>query len=166
MIAVEEGLLPHERSRERADEVEEERRLMFVGLTRAEQELQISMAAYRDFRGQRKMTVPSPFLMEIPRGEMELREVEPVWGDSDYQTPIPAAPARPGPRPLSSIAGRLTTAAEMANGGSTAPGQSPMPFARGWSFGIPNTAWDAWWLSAAVVPAAPPRSISPPRPGR
>lgn len=121
LIAVEEGLLPHERSRERADEVEEERRLMFVGLTRAEQELQISMAAYRDFRGQRKMTVPSPFLMEIPRGEMELREVEPVWGDSDYQTPIPAAPARPGPRPLSSIAGRLTTAAEMANGGSTAP---------------------------------------------
>jgi DNA helicase-2/ATP-dependent DNA helicase PcrA len=74
LVAVEEGLLPHERSREHADQLEEERRLMFVGITRAQQRLEISRAQYRDFRGQRKMTVPSPFLMELPRSEMEVVE--------------------------------------------------------------------------------------------
>jgi DNA helicase-2/ATP-dependent DNA helicase PcrA len=72
LVAVEEGLLPHQRSKEDRNELEEERRLMFVGITRAQQELQISHAKYRDFRGQRKMTVPSCFLMELPRTEMEV----------------------------------------------------------------------------------------------
>ncbi len=72
LIAVEEGLLPHERSREHPEQLEEERRLMFVGITRAQQELQLSTARYRDFRGQRKLTIPSSFLMELPREEMEL----------------------------------------------------------------------------------------------
>ncbi|MBC7336625.1 MAG: ATP-binding domain-containing protein, partial [Clostridia bacterium] len=56
LVACEQGILPHERSRNDMDELEEERRLMFVGITRAKQELQISMAEYRDFRGQRKLT--------------------------------------------------------------------------------------------------------------
>jgi DNA helicase-2/ATP-dependent DNA helicase PcrA len=73
LVAVEEGLLPHERSKESLSELEEERRLMFVGITRAQQELQISHAKYRDFRGQRKMTVPSCFLMELPRLEMDVQ---------------------------------------------------------------------------------------------
>jgi len=75
LTAVEEGLLPHERSRQREPDLEEERRLMFVGITRAQQELQLSMARYRDYRGQRKMTVPSSFLMELPREEMELTDL-------------------------------------------------------------------------------------------
>ena len=70
IVAVEEGLLPHERSQPAPDQVEEERRLIFVGITRAQEELQISTAAERDFRGLRKLTVPSPFLMELPRAEM------------------------------------------------------------------------------------------------
>ena len=70
IVAVEEGLLPHQRSQSAPDQVEEERRLFFVGITRAQQELQISMAQYRDFRGLRKLTVPSSFLMELPLGEM------------------------------------------------------------------------------------------------
>ena len=72
LTAVEEGILPHERSREHPEQLEEERRLMFVGMTRAQQELQLSMARYRDFRGQRKPTIPSSFLMELPRTEMDL----------------------------------------------------------------------------------------------
>ena len=72
MVAVEEGLLPHERSAESPGELEEERRLMFVGITRARQELQISRAVYRDFRGRRRMPVPSRFLLELPREDMEI----------------------------------------------------------------------------------------------
>jgi DNA helicase II / ATP-dependent DNA helicase PcrA len=72
LVAVEHGLLPHERSTNDEAQMEEERRLAFVGITRARDELQLSYAVERDFRGQRRYTVPSSFLMEIPRDEMEL----------------------------------------------------------------------------------------------
>jgi DNA helicase-2/ATP-dependent DNA helicase PcrA len=74
IVAVEEGVLPHERVGRHPDELEEERRLAFVGITRAKEELQLSYAVMRDYRGQRRHTVPSSFLMEMPRGEMELRD--------------------------------------------------------------------------------------------
>jgi DNA helicase-2/ATP-dependent DNA helicase PcrA len=48
--------------------------LLFVGITRAQQELQLSYARYRDYRGQQAPTVPSAFLLELPRGQMELFE--------------------------------------------------------------------------------------------
>jgi DNA helicase-2/ATP-dependent DNA helicase PcrA len=76
LVAVEEGLLPHERSRGQAEQLEEERRLMFVGITRAQQRLQISLAQYRDFRGERKPVIPSSFLMDLPRGEMAVQQPE------------------------------------------------------------------------------------------
>jgi DNA helicase-2/ATP-dependent DNA helicase PcrA len=74
IVAVEEGLLPHERSREQLDQVEEERRLLFVGITRAEAELEISHAIYREFRGAQRMCIPSQFLMDLPRDEMDVNE--------------------------------------------------------------------------------------------
>jgi DNA helicase-2/ATP-dependent DNA helicase PcrA len=72
IVAVEDGVLPHERVGQHPDELEEERRLAFVGITRAKEELQLSYAVTRDFRGVRRRTIPSSFLMEMPREEMEL----------------------------------------------------------------------------------------------
>jgi len=74
IVACEHGILPHERSLQDEDKMEEERRLLFVGLTRAEQELQLSYAHYRMFRGQNAPTVPSSFLMELPRDEMQVND--------------------------------------------------------------------------------------------
>jgi DNA helicase-2/ATP-dependent DNA helicase PcrA len=68
MLAVEQGILPHERSLSREDEVEEERRLAFVGMTRAKEELYLCHVRYRDFRGQTLYAVPSMFLAELPEG--------------------------------------------------------------------------------------------------
>ncbi len=66
IVGVEEGLLPHERSStEDEDELEEERRLLFVGITRAKSGLQISCAKYRKIRGQQLRTIPSRFLFEL-----------------------------------------------------------------------------------------------------
>ena len=72
IVAVEDGVLPHERVGQHPDELEEERRLAFVGITRAKEELQLSYAVTRDFRGVRRRTIPSSFLMEMPRDEMNL----------------------------------------------------------------------------------------------
>jgi DNA helicase-2/ATP-dependent DNA helicase PcrA len=76
IVAAEQGLLPHERSIADPAQFEEERRLLFVAITRARRALQISRARYRDFRGQVRMTVPSAFLMELPREQMEQVEWE------------------------------------------------------------------------------------------
>ena len=48
-----------------------------MGITRAQQELHLSLARYRDFRGQQRMTVPSQFLMDLPNEELEISE--PLW---------------------------------------------------------------------------------------
>jgi DNA helicase-2/ATP-dependent DNA helicase PcrA len=72
MPAVEQGLLPHERSKENKDEMEEERRLAFVGMTRAKEELYISHARSREFRGLTQYAVPSMFLDELPAQGIEL----------------------------------------------------------------------------------------------
>ncbi len=74
LMAVEDGILPHERSSSDPDQLEEERRLAFVGITRAEKELQLSHVLARDFRGQRQIAIPSSFLMELPRDEMNCAE--------------------------------------------------------------------------------------------
>jgi DNA helicase-2/ATP-dependent DNA helicase PcrA len=66
VLAVEEGLLPHERSMGREDEIEEERRLCFVGMTRAMKELYLCNARLREFRGQLNYAIPSSFLHELP----------------------------------------------------------------------------------------------------
>jgi DNA helicase-2/ATP-dependent DNA helicase PcrA len=85
IVATEDGLLPHERSKADLYDLEEERRLLFVGITRAEQELQLSLAQYRAFRGGSRPTIPSQFLMELPREEMELCEPAPYEVDDDLE---------------------------------------------------------------------------------
>jgi DNA helicase-2/ATP-dependent DNA helicase PcrA len=65
MVAVEQNLLPHERSLKDDADIEEERRLCFVGMTRAKEELFLSFAKTREFRGQTLYTIPSMFLDEL-----------------------------------------------------------------------------------------------------
>jgi DNA helicase-2/ATP-dependent DNA helicase PcrA len=66
LMAVEQGLLPHERSLANDEELEEERRLCFVGMTRAMKELYLCHARQREFRGQILYAIPSMFLDELP----------------------------------------------------------------------------------------------------
>jgi DNA helicase II / ATP-dependent DNA helicase PcrA len=71
VIAVEENILPHARTKEDPLAIEEERRLLFVGITRAKDHLQLSCAKSRGF-GNQGSGVPSSFLMELPRNEMSI----------------------------------------------------------------------------------------------
>jgi len=81
IVGVEHGLLPHERSTTNEDlnELEEERRLLFVGITRAKAQLHISHARYRTIRGQQLRTIPSQFLYELGPAVTEQTE-----GDQDF----------------------------------------------------------------------------------
>ena len=70
IIGLEEGLLPHSRSIQE-DGVEEERRLAYVGMTRAKERLYLSFAAQRSLYGSLMQNPPSRFLAELPQGELE-----------------------------------------------------------------------------------------------
>ncbi len=66
MVGMEEGILPHSRTiRETADEVDEERRLCYVGITRAQDELTLSLPLERMKWGKPRPTFPSRFLYEM-----------------------------------------------------------------------------------------------------
>lgn len=67
IVGLEENILPHERALRENNprELEEERRLLFVGITRAKQELILTRSAQREIRGQMQMTIPSLFLREL-----------------------------------------------------------------------------------------------------
>lgn len=109
IIGLETGLLPHERANGNQDEMEEERRLFFVGVTRAKTNLYISYARYRTTRGQFLRTIPSQFLYElganfvheVPEDDEEVHQCRlppaPRPSAAPRPQPAPAAPARPAP---------------------------------------------------------------------
>lgn len=66
LAGLEEGLFPHNRTLMNPKEVEEERRLCYVGITRAEKQLYLSNATTRTVFGKTNMYLPSRFLSEIP----------------------------------------------------------------------------------------------------
>ncbi|HVT81726.1 MAG TPA: UvrD-helicase domain-containing protein [Phycisphaerae bacterium] len=83
MVGMEDGLIPHARAvgfAANPDEMEEERRLAFVGITRAMKQLVMSNARYRMIRGQTERTIQSQFLGEI--SEECIEEID-LTGDDE-----------------------------------------------------------------------------------
>ena len=80
MVGMEEGLFPHQRSVADDNGLEEERRLAYVGMTRAMEKLNLSHAEVRRLHGQENLAAPSRFLREIPSDY--LRETRPQAGIS------------------------------------------------------------------------------------
>ena len=73
LTGMEDGIFPHSRTLGEKDEIEEERRLAYVGLTRAQERLYISRAEYRSSWGAPNYNPPSRFLDEIPADVIEWR---------------------------------------------------------------------------------------------
>ena len=82
MTGLEEGLFPHARSADDNEELEEERRLCYVGMTRAEAQLILTSAARRRVFGEYQSTEPSRFIDELPSALMHV--IEPVGKTSHY----------------------------------------------------------------------------------
>lgn len=71
VTGLEEGLFPHENTMTEADGVEEERRLMYVALTRARRRLYLLLAQSRMLHGQTRYNVPSRFFQELPEALLQ-----------------------------------------------------------------------------------------------
>jgi len=78
---MEEGLFPHENSLTEADGIEEERRLMYVALTRARRRLYLSLAQSRMLHGQTRYGIASRFFQEIPENLMRRINARPRGRD-------------------------------------------------------------------------------------
>ncbi len=77
LTGMEEGVFPHSRSMEDPEELEEERRLCYVGITRAKQRLILSCALHRRIQGY-GVAEPSRFLLEVPEAQLTLLNARPV----------------------------------------------------------------------------------------
>src|SRR6476620_934735 len=97
LIGMEEGIFPHSRSIE-DNEIEEERRLAYVGMTRAKERLALPHALRRSLYGRTDATLPSRFLDELPDGGVERERLRPAsW--SQFGTPRPREVAPRGDVP-------------------------------------------------------------------
>jgi DNA helicase-2/ATP-dependent DNA helicase PcrA len=95
IVGMEEGILPHHRMGDEIEDLEEERRLCYVGITRAKETLFLSRAERRSTFGVGRANLPSRFLNELPINLVQLEErerkatsffsQEPLWEDSFQQ---------------------------------------------------------------------------------
>ena len=97
IMGLEEEILPHRSSIEEGN-VEEERRLMYVGITRARETLALTYAASRKQYGEKLETIPSRFLDELPEDDVKWEGL----GESDQQ-----ANQKKGKATLSALIGDL-----------------------------------------------------------
>ncbi len=95
LVGLEDGLLPLRRGEE-PDDIEEERRLAYVGMTRARRRLCLSWAKARRLHGQLMPGRPSPFLLEVPRDAV--RDLTPAFGRDPFRAQAPAPHAAFGRR--------------------------------------------------------------------
>ena len=95
LTGLEDGIFPHSRTLGEKKEIEEERRLAYVGLTRAEQRLYLTRAEYRSSWGSPNYNPPSRFLEEIPEEVITWRNksvtASPISRRRDFTTPPPRA---------------------------------------------------------------------------
>ena len=99
LTGMEEGIFPHSRTLGDKEEIEEERRLAYVGLTRARERLYLSRSEYRTAWGAPSYNPPSRFLSEIPEELLEWNEHAPAPSRSSiaktsHFTPAPRATGR------------------------------------------------------------------------
>ncbi|MGI5402391.1 DNA helicase PcrA [Streptomyces sp. CA-135486] len=104
LTGMEDGVFPHMRALGQAKELEEERRLAYVGITRARERLYLTRSSMRSAWGQPSYNPPSRFLEEIPGQHLEWKRTGPM-----------AAPAGP----TSAIASSLSSSRSRSGGGAS-----------------------------------------------
>jgi DNA helicase-2/ATP-dependent DNA helicase PcrA len=84
LVGMEEGLFPHSRTLESQDDIEEERRLCYVGMTRAKERLYLASARRRRVFGTQRFNTVSRFIDEIDPAYLRYESSRPgLWGGDD-----------------------------------------------------------------------------------
>ncbi len=124
IIGVEQNLIPHERSLRNYEpkEIEEERRLLFVGITRAEHHLVMTHTCRRDVHGRELSTIPSDFLNEMPYTNVDCTRGVGTWSQEEESQEVDVDDRLAAPAPklaaLKSMLPKLTTGAALESGNS------------------------------------------------
>ena len=105
IVGMEEGLLPHRRSMDDPGELEEERRLCYVGITRAQHRVYLLHTYRRSLFGSSSVPDPSRFLRDIPA---HLITSKGIWEEEEQKkddgfTPVTALLSKPSPQPFSTL---------------------------------------------------------------
>ncbi len=87
IAGLEEGIMPHSRSMLDSSEMEEERRLMYVGITRAKEKVYLLFTAERNIFGSTQINAPSRFLDDIPEELLENKDIKKMQYESPFVTP-------------------------------------------------------------------------------
>ena len=136
LVGLEDGMLPHSRSLEDPAQLEEERRLLYVGMTRARKRLYMFRAFQRRFHGQSGAQTASRFLLEIPESLVTIRDIrghsrvadripDPMWTKRAASTPAPRPATRstdelaPGERVKHDVFGEGVVVSSSGSGSDT-----------------------------------------------
>jgi DNA helicase-2/ATP-dependent DNA helicase PcrA len=162
IAGLEENLFPHSRVRDNAAELEEERRLCYVAITRAEKYLYLTHALKRRVYGEELPAEPSRFLMEFPIEIIEDISKGPSWLSFSYKNPTLKDQSEPGdlryeydepyqPKRTSNYSGRTYNDADSVRDFFARKGKpaAPQSFQRPTSSNTPR-----------LVPSSPNRSTS------
>ncbi|MBU7317669.1 DNA helicase PcrA [Paenibacillus oleatilyticus] len=158
IMGLEEGVFPHSRALMDNEELEEERRLAYVGITRAEEELFLTCARMRTLFGRTTANAPSRFLQELPQELLETVRAGGGFGRGGASTPAWAggerrfgsaggfggAPAQAGRTPVSFRSGPAAAA------GGAAP-KAAAPAAQATDFAMGDKVSHGKWGTGVVV---------------
>ncbi|WBU37741.1 ATP-dependent helicase [Homoserinibacter sp. YIM 151385] len=136
LTGVEEGLLPHQMSAGEPGGVQEERRLFYVGVTRARKRLFLSLAMTRAQFGETSVAMPSRYLQEIPMELVEWRQ-SPGMATSRGGTQPRALNARRGPGEGGAAGGRFSLRDSLPAAASRPPREK-----REWTSAVTNAVRD------------------------
>jgi len=153
LAGMEEGILPHSNSRDESDDIEEERRLCYVGMTRAREQLYCLHALERRLHGKFREQSPSPFLEEIPD---EVKEPVRLASASTYSQATPSWRERP----VGAYSKNDRYGNERYGGGGSSGGRGSSSGSSGPAYGRPTQSRPPLPQRPA---AAPPKPVPPTR---
>ncbi|MGB0386919.1 MAG: ATP-dependent helicase [Ardenticatenaceae bacterium] len=160
MPGMDNDILPHSRSQEKVEQIEEERRLAYVGITRAKQRLYLIHTFRRRVWGRLELSSPSPFLRELPRRTLKISQEPSLRPAAKPQS----KPSRSAKRYPSQTRGTSQTRRTSQTRGTSSSSRSSTSKKKSKSTTKRQTPPKSPWTTRVVEPKKPKASPKPKHP--